>query len=123
MSHSLPPGPHRTGAAALSGLSTDDSPAIAADLSRAAAQVPGQESLARPAAAGRYVANPFAFVLFTTIELAFVFGLLVFTKLGPSQVLQIAGQATAISVAGFFGRNAIVLIGRRMITGPGNSDA
>jgi len=41
----------------------------------------------------------------------------VLTKLGPPQVLQIAGGTTAISVAGFFGRNAIVIIGRRMITG------
>jgi len=90
--------------------------AAAADWGGAAAQVPGHESLA-PHPLGRYAANPFAFVLFATIELAFVFGLLVLTKLGPPQVLQIAGGTTAISVAGFFGRNAIVIIGRRMITG------
>lgn len=60
----------------------------------------------------RAVATPFAFVLFVAIELAFVFGLLVCTKLEPSQALQLAGGATGISVAAFFGRNAIVIIGR-----------
>ena len=56
--------------------------------------------------------TPFAFVIFAAIELAFVFGLLVCTKLNPAQVLQLAGGATAISVAGFFGRNAVVIIDR-----------
>jgi len=67
----------------------------------------------------RAPANPFAFVCFAAIELAFVFGLLVLTRLSPAQVLQIAAGATAISTAGFFGRNAIVTIGHRLI-GPGD---
>ena len=67
--------------------------------------------------ADRYVPTPFAFVIFAALELAFVFGLLVCTKLEPSQVLKITGGATAISVAGFFGRNAVITIGRRLIAG------
>ena len=69
---------------------------------------------------GRFSTNPFAFVCFAAIELAFVFGLLVLTRLSPAEVLQIAGGTTAISVGGFFGRNAIVIIGRRLLTAPGD---
>lgn len=68
----------------------------------------------------RYFPAPLAFVLFAFIELAFVFGLLVLTKLAPSEILRIAGVTTAISVAGFFGRNAIIVVGRRLVTGFGN---
>jgi hypothetical protein len=57
----------------------------------------------------------FAFVCFAAVELAFVFGLLVLTRLSPAEVLQIAGGTTAISVGGFFGRNAIVIIGHRLL--------
>lgn len=64
---------------------------------------------------GWFSANPFAFVCFAAIELAFVFGLLVLTRLSPAQVLQITAGATAISTGGFLGRNAIVTIGRRLV--------
>jgi len=53
-------------------------------------------------------------VCFAAIEQAFVFGLLVLTRLSPAEVLQIAGGTTVISVGGFFGRNAIVIVGRRL---------
>jgi hypothetical protein len=114
MAHPLPPGPHR----ALAGASPADCPALT-DPGEAVAQVLGHEALA-PAAGGRYAASPFAFVLYAAIHLAFVFGLLVLTRRQPAQVLQIDGVAASIHVAGFFGRNAIVIIGRRMISGPGN---
>jgi hypothetical protein len=116
MAHPPPQGSQR----ALSGLSSPDDPA-ATELARTAA---GALADGTPVSApgDRYARAPFAFVLFAAIELAFVFGLLVLTKLQPSQVLQITSGATAISVAGFFGRNAIVIIGRRMIMGPGNGD-
>lgn len=77
---------------------------------QAAAQAFGHETMT--SSRERTVATPFAFVLFVAIELAFVFGLLVCTKLEPLQALQLAGGATGISVAAFFGRNAIVIIGR-----------
>jgi hypothetical protein len=77
---------------------------------QATIQASGRETAA--SSGERTVATPFAFVLFVAIELAFVFGLLVCTKLEPSQALQLAGGATGISVAAFFGRNAIVIIGR-----------
>jgi hypothetical protein len=83
---------------------------VTAEQLHAAIQTLGREALTP--SGERAPATPFAFVVFVAIELAFVFGLLVCTKLAPSQVLQLAGGATAISVAGFFGRNAIVIIGR-----------
>ena len=87
-----------------------------AEQAQAVIQVLG-EALA--SSADRYVLTPFAFVIFAALELGFVFGLLVCTKLEPSQVLQITGGATAISVTGFFGRNAIIVMGRRLIAGSG----
>lgn len=69
---------------------------------------------------GRFPPNQFAFVCFAAVELAFVFGLLVLTRLRPGEILQIAAGTTAISVGGFFGRNAIIVIGRRLLTGDGN---
>jgi hypothetical protein len=56
------------------------------------------------------------FVLLVGLELAFVFGLLVLTKLSPPEVLKVAGTTTAISVAGFFGRSAVIVVWHR-ITG------
>jgi hypothetical protein len=77
---------------------------------QAAIQASSREA---PTPPGDWTVNtPFAFVVFVAIELAFVFGLLVCTRLEPSQVLQLAGGVTGISVAGFFGRNAVVIIGR-----------
>lgn len=106
-----PPGHHRP----LSGVDPPDDIA-ATEQVQAAIEVLG-EALA--SSADRYVPTPFAFVIFAALELAFVFGLLVCTKLEPSQVLQITGGATAISVSGFFGRNAVITIGRRLIAGSG----
>jgi hypothetical protein len=118
MTSSLLPAAQR----ALSGVIPPDG-TTAADPVEAAAQllaqeVAGQEVLAL-AAGGRFAASPHAFVAFAGIVFAFVFGLLAITRLHPAQVLQIAGGTTGISVAGFFGRNAVVIIGRRLITGPG----
>jgi hypothetical protein len=73
-----------------------------------------------PLAGDRLVPVSPAFVVFAAIELAFVFGLLVLTKLSPSQVLTTAAQATGISVAGFFGRNVLIVAGRLMSGGPGS---
>jgi hypothetical protein len=73
-----------------------------------------------PIVSDRPVPPSLTFVLFAGIELAFVFGLLVLTKLTPTQVLTIAAQATGISVAGFFGRNVIIVVGRLMNSGSGN---
>lgn len=98
------PAPHR---ASLSGLNSQDSN----DSASCPAVCPPEE---QSPASDRYAPAPLAFVLFAGIELAFVFGLLVLTKLDPSQVLKIAGETTAISVAGFFGRNAMVVIWRRI---------
>jgi hypothetical protein len=67
----------------------------------------------------RFAASPVAFVIFAAVVFSFVFGLLVLTKLHPAQVLQIAGGTGVICVGAFFGRNALVAIGRRLITGPG----
>jgi hypothetical protein len=117
MANPVPQGSHR----GLSGVDPPDK--IAAPESAQAvvhAHVHALDCEAQATSADRYVATLFAFVIFAAIVLAFVFGLLVCTKLGPSQVLQITGGATAISVAGFFGRNAIIVIGRRLITGSGN---
>jgi hypothetical protein len=85
----------------------------------AADQVSASQVLAEPADGSRFAASPLAFVLFALIEFAFVFGLLILTKREPSQVLQIAGGTTTISVIGYFGRNAVVIIGRRVINGSG----
>jgi hypothetical protein len=97
----------------LSGVDPPDDIA-AADQAQAVVQIIS-EALA--SSADRNVPTPFAFVIFAALELGFVFGLLVCTKLEPSQVLQITGGATAISVAGFFGRSAIIVTGRRLIAG------
>lgn len=113
MTHSLPPGQPR----ALSSLtSADDVQAgdpVGAALEGATA---GREALA---AGGRIAPTTFAFVLFAMVELAFVFGLLVLTKLPPAQVVKITAETTGIAVGGFFGRSAVVFIGRRLISGPG----
>ena len=80
---------------------------------------PGQHEAPVPPG-GRSSTSPFAFVCFAAIELAFVLGL-VLTQLPPAQVLQIAGGTTAISVGGFFGRNALIIVGRRLLfTWPGD---
>jgi hypothetical protein len=69
---------------------------------------------------GRFSTSPFVSARLVAIELAFAFGFLLLTRLSSAEVLQIVGGTTAISVGGFFGRDAIVIIGRRLLTGPGN---
>jgi hypothetical protein len=127
MTQSLPRGPQLI-ADAPSGRSSPTSPAMGAEHGEAQGQILDQQTSNHriPSPGGQersggsqQAAAPYAFVLFAAIELAFVFGLLVLTKLSPSQVLQVTSGTTAISVAGFFGRNAIVTIGRRVITGAG----
>jgi hypothetical protein len=113
MVNSASQGPHR----GLSGVDPPGETTMAEEV-LAAVQAQGTERL-RPSSADRHPGIFFAFVSFAAIVYAFVFGLLVCTRLEPSQVLQITGGATAIIVAGFFGRNAMIVIGRRMITGPG----
>ena len=111
MVNSVPQGPQR----GLSGVGPPDEVAVESVM---AIQAAGREAL--PSSSGdRHSTTLFAFVGFAALVYAFVFGLLVCTKLEPSQVLQITGGATAISVAGFFGRNAVIVIGRRLIAGPG----
>jgi hypothetical protein len=109
MANPLPPGSHR----ALSGVDPLDDNSTAVSLQAVI------EALRSDAVSSSSVrpAVPVAFVVFVAIELAFVFGLLVCTKLSPVHVMQITAEATAISVAGFFGRNAAIILGRRMIAG------
>ena len=114
MAHPLSPGPHRS----PSGLARPDEaiPAEHPETGRLPDRTATQESAGLTG--GRFYANPFAFVCFAIAELAFVFGLLVLTRLSPEQILQVAGGTTAISVGGFFGRNAVVIVGRRLMTRP-----
>jgi hypothetical protein len=112
MAFSPPSGPQRS---PLSGVGPLEA-AVPDERGEAAAR--GREGL--PPLPGDRLPASLAFVLFAAIELAFVFGLLVLTKLAPAQVLTIAAQATGISVAGFFGRNVIVVVGRLMSSGSGN---
>lgn len=46
--------------------------------------------------------------------------MLILTRLAPAQVLTITAQVTGISVAGFFGRNVIIVAGRLINSGPGS---
>jgi hypothetical protein len=61
------------------------------------------------------VSNPFAFVAALAVELAFVLGALVLAKLSPPHAIDAAASTTAVTAAGFYSRNAIVTIGRRLI--------
>ena len=111
MANPLPPGSHRT----LSGVDPlDDNSAT--ELLQAVVEALRSDAVSSSAARP---AVPVTFVVFVAIELAFVFGLLVCTKLSPVHVMQVTAEATAIGVAGFFGRNAAIIIGRRMIAGLG----
>jgi len=112
MAHPLPPGPHRAlaGRSSNSPASTEAADPVAELLSA---------GITASAVDGGEAPPPTGFVAFTAVILAFVAILVIYTKskLEISQVLQITAGATAISVAGYFGRNAIVIIGRRLITG------
>jgi hypothetical protein len=59
--------------------------------------------------------NPFAFVAALAVELSFVLGLVVLARLSPGHAVDAAASTTAVTVAGFYSRNAIVTIGRRLI--------
>jgi hypothetical protein len=68
-----------------------------------------------PPACSACTANPFALVAALAVELSFVLSVMVFARLSPGHAVDVAGSTTAISVAGFYSRNAIVTIGRRLI--------
>ena len=113
MANAVPPGPHR-------GLAGVGPPEETPETESAQALIESLSYMALGPSGGSPRSGPPAgFVVHAAMVLAFVFGLLVYTKLTPSQVLQITSGATAISVAGFYGRNAFIVIGRRMINGPG----
>ena len=57
----------------------------------------------------------FAFVVALAVELSFVLGMVVLAKVQPAHAVGTAGATTAISVAGFYSRNSIVTIGKRLI--------
>ena len=59
--------------------------------------------------------NPFAFVAALAVELSFVLGIVVLAKLSPARAVDAAAYTTAISVAGFYSRHAMVTIGRRLV--------
>jgi hypothetical protein len=68
-----------------------------------------------PPARPTCTANPFAFVAALAVELSFVLGVMVLAKLSPAHAVDAAASTTAISAAGFYSRNAIVTVGRRLI--------
>lgn len=112
MASSYPQAPRRV-------LPVQDLPDGAAEPDDGAAEVLTREfpspDLLTAGPGDRFASSPVAFVVFAVVVFAFVFGLLVLTRLHPAQVLQIAGSTGAICVGAFFGRNALVVIGRRLI--------
>jgi hypothetical protein len=104
--------------AAATDLSSADAVARAADYT--GAPTPDSEGSRPQRPAAQPPTNPFAFVLFVAVELAFVLGALALTKLSITQVMEIASWTTGLSVTAFFGRNAVVTIGR--VIRAGNSE-
>jgi hypothetical protein len=68
-----------------------------------------------PPASSTCTASSFALAAVLAVELAFVLGVIVLAKLSPAHAVDAAASTTAVAVAGFYSRNAVVTIGRRLI--------